>query len=92
MKPLIVLLTVYLLLINALEFLLMHIDKRRARNYKRRIPEFTLLFFSVIGGSIGCMLGMKLCHHKTRHPEFSVGVPLIFSLQVLLAVLGFIYL
>ena len=91
MKPLIVLLTVYLLLINALEFLLMHIDKQRARKNLWRIPEFTLLILSVFGGSIGCMLGMKIWHHKTRHPEFSIGVPLMFSLQVLAAVLISIY-
>ena len=86
MKLLIILLIVYLLLINALEFLLMHIDKQKARKDQWRIPEFTLLLLAAFGGSIGCMLGMKLCHHKTRHWEFTIGVPLMLALQVLLAV------
>lgn len=81
------LLIVYLLLINALEFLLMHIDKQRARKKMWRIPEFVLLFFAAIGGSIGCISGMRTFHHKTRHPVFSIGVPLMFSLQVLCALI-----
>lgn len=80
------LLIVYLLLINALEFVLMHIDKQKARKNLWRIPEFTLLLIAAFGGSIGCLMGMKLCHHKTRHWEFTIGVPLMFALQVLLAV------
>lgn len=80
------LLIVYLLLINALEFLLMHIDKQRARKNLWRIPEFTLLLFAAFGGSIGCLMAMKLCHHKTRHWEFWIGVPIMLALQILLAV------
>ena len=87
MKPLIISLIVYLLLINALEFLLMHIDKKRAINDQWRIPEFNLLMLAVFGGSIGCIAGMRLFHHKTRHPEFSIGVPLILALQVILAII-----
>ena len=85
------LLIIYLLLINAVEFLLMRSDKHRARNNLWRIPEFTLLLLSAIGGSLGCMLGMKLCHHKTRHLEFSIGVPLMFSLQLLAGLLIYLY-
>lgn len=86
MKPFIILLTVYLLLINALEFLLMHIDKQRAKKYQWRIPEFTLLLIAVFGGSLGCIVGMKLCRHKTRHWKFFIGVPFMFALQILLGV------
>ena len=87
MKPLIISLILYLLLINALEFLLMRIDKKRAINDQWRIPEFNLLMLAVFGGSIGCIAGMRLFHHKTRHPEFSLGVPLILALQVRLAII-----
>ena len=82
MKPLML----YLLLINAVSLLLMHIDKRRAIKNLWRIPGSTLLLTAVLGGSIGCMLGMKLCRHKTLHPKFFIGVPLIITLQVLIAV------
>ena len=77
---------VYLLIVNALGFVLMLADKRKARKKKWRIPESTLMLVALIGGSIGCLSGMYLFRHKTRHPKFTVGVPLILALQVVLAV------
>lgn len=77
---------VYLLIVNALGFVLMLADKRKARKKKWRIPESTLMLTALIGGSVGCLSGMYLFRHKTRHPKFTVGVPLILALQVVLAV------
>lgn len=77
---------VYLLIVNALGFVLMLADKRKARKKKWRIPESTLMLVALIGGSIGCLSGMYLFQHKTRHPKFTVGVPLILALQVVFAV------
>lgn len=73
--------TVYLLLINAAGFLLMLIDKRKAKKRKWRIPEKTLLTVAALGGSIGSLAGMYLFHHKTRKPKFSVGIPSILIAQ-----------
>lgn len=78
-------LPVYLFLINALGLLLMRIDKKNAVHHRQRIPELTLLFVAVIGGSIGALVGMYLFRHKTRKPLFSVGLPLILVLQLLLS-------
>ena len=75
------LLLVYLLLINAAGFLLMLADKEKARNHCRRIPERALMLTAVVGGSFGCLLGMFLCHHKTKQFKFSIGLPLLFVLQ-----------
>ena len=77
---------VYLLIVNAFGFVLMLADKRKARKKKWRIPESTLMLVALIGGSVGCLSGMYLFRHKTRHPKFTVGVPLILALQVVLAV------
>ena len=77
---------VYLLIVNALGFVLMLADKRKARKKKWRIPESTLMLVALIGGSIGCLSGMYLFRHKTRHPKFTVGVPLILALQVVFTV------
>lgn len=77
---------VYLFIVNALGFVLMLADKRKARKKKWRIPESTLMLVALIGGSIGCLSGMYLFRHKTRHPKFTVGVPLILALQVVFAV------
>ena len=75
----------YLLIINAAGFLVMTIDKLYARKNMWRIPERTLLGVAAIGGSIGVWLGMYAIRHKTRHVKFVIGVPLILSLQILLA-------
>lgn len=60
----------------------MNIDKKRAVNQKRRIKESTLIFISLIGGSVGMLFGMKIFHHKTKKKLFSAGVPLILILQI----------
>ncbi len=69
---------------SILSFLLMGIDKYKARREKWRISEKTLLLSALLGGSIGTLLGMLLFHHKTRKPRFFLGVPAILILQILL--------
>ncbi len=76
---------VYLLLINAAGCFLMRADKKRAIKKRWRISEATLMTVAALGGSIGTLLGMRLFRHKTQHPKFTVGVPLILLLQMLLA-------
>ena len=56
-------------------------DKEKARHHRRRIPERALILTAVVGGSLGCLLGMYLCRHKTKHFKFRVGLPLLFILQ-----------
>ena len=75
----------YLLLINALGFLLMLIDKQKARKKKWRITEVTLMGVAAIGGSIGSLMGMYTFRHKTKHKKFTIGIPAILIAQLLLA-------
>ena len=79
-------LTIYLILVNAIAFLLMLIDKQKAKKKKWRIPEATLMGSAAIGGSIGALAGMYTFRHKTKHPKFTIGVPVILMLQLILAV------
>lgn len=74
----------YLLLINALGFVFMSVDKYRARKNLWRVPERTLLAFAFLGGSFGVLLGIRLLRHKTRKEKFSVGVPVLFAFHSLL--------
>ena len=74
-------LLVSLFLMNAAGFLV----KQKARRGRWRIPERTLLLLAALGGSVGSLLGMYLFHHKTKHLKFTLGVPLILILQLLLA-------
>lgn len=73
----------YLTIINAVAFILMLLDKEKARQKKWRIKEATLIGVSVIGGSAGGLLGMYLFRHKTRHPKFTVGIPVILCIQLI---------
>jgi uncharacterized membrane protein YsdA (DUF1294 family) len=73
----------YLITVNALGFLLMLIDKAKAKKKKWRIPERTLMTVAAIGGSVGSLLGMYAVRHKTKHPKFTIGIPLILALQII---------
>ena len=75
----------YLLIINAAGFLLMLVDKFKARRGLWRIPEATLMGVAALGGSLGSLIGMYLVRHKTQHPKFTVGIPVILVIQIILA-------
>ena len=74
----------FLLLINALGFLLMLADKQKAKKHLWRIPEAVLLAFAALGGSLGVLLGMYICRHKTKKPLFYLTIPLLLILQLFL--------
>ncbi len=75
---------IYLLLLNAAGFLLMLIDKRKAVKNLWRIPEATLLGIALLGGSLGILGGMYSFRHKTLHLKFTIGIPVILALQIIL--------
>ena len=81
------LLSFYLLIINALGFLLMLVDKWKSRKNRWRVRESTLLLIAALGGSVGSLAGMYLFRHKTRHLKFTLGIPLILAGQCIAAVL-----
>lgn len=84
-----ILFVVYLLSINLAGYISMGIDKKRAVRGAWRIPEATLFFIALLGGSLGSILGMQHFRHKTKHWYFRLGMPFIFILQIFL--LGLFY-
>ena len=82
----ITLIIVYLAVINFISFIVMGVDKHKARKRAWRIPESTLFVLALIGGSIGSIAGMHLFHHKTRHWYFLYGMPAILIIQILLVI------
>lgn len=76
---------IYLIIINILTFLIFGIDKWKARRGKWRIPEGTLIWMSIIGGSVGALMGMYFFHHKTQKRKFNLGIPAILLAQAILA-------
>lgn len=89
MKDIMQIAGLYLLLINGVGFLLMGIDKRRAKRGAWRISEKSLFLSSLLGGTVGAILGMRVFHHKTKHWYFRYGLPALLVLQLALA--GWLY-
>ena len=81
----------YLLLINAAAFVLMLVDKHKAKRHLWRIPERTLMLSAALGGSIGALAGMYTVRHKTKHPKFTVGIPVILVLQITAIIFCYFY-
>ncbi len=75
---------IYLLIINVVAFLAMWIDKRKAQKGKWRISETTLLMLAVLGGSIGGMIGMYTFRHKTKKKRFTIGMPAILIIEIII--------
>ena len=78
------LINIYLIIINIISFLFMGTDKLFAILKKRRISEKTLLLTTIIGGSIGSLLGMFFFRHKIRKPKFLIVVPLSLIILIYL--------
>ena len=85
-KILLSILIIYLIIVNAVGFILMLSDKQKAKKGAWRIPEATLMGVAAIGGSLGAFAGMQLFRHKTKHPKFFIGIPVIIILQIGIAV------
>ena len=79
----------YLVIMNIVGVAVMGIDKSKAKRGAWRIKEATLFTVSLIGGSIGTLLGMYMFRHKTKHIYFVIGMPLILILHIALAVFLF---
>jgi len=75
---------VYLLCINLVTFIAFFVDKYQAIHRRSRIRIVTLLGLAFFGGSIGALAGMYGFRHKIRKDYFTVGVPLIILMQLVL--------
>lgn len=79
----IIVIVIYLVVVNSIGFASMGIDKSKAKRGAWRIPEKTLFLIAILGGSVGSILGMKQFRHKTKHKSFTIGMPAILLVQVL---------
>lgn len=74
----------YIIIINILGYWSMWSDKKRAIQKKYRISEKTLFTIAILGGSLGSIIGMNTCRHKTKHWYFKYGMPAILVVQLIL--------
>ena len=84
----------YIILMELIGFVVCGVDKHKAKKGKWRISEAAIIGIAALGGGLGVLAGMKLFRHKTKHKKFTVGVPLIIILHILIlaAVIYLIYL
>jgi uncharacterized membrane protein YsdA (DUF1294 family) len=72
----------YLGIINLCTFLFFAFDKSRARGDGRRVPEKTLLFLALCGGTPGALYAMNLFRHKTKKYSFQIPLYIIMVVQI----------
>lgn len=74
---------IYLAVISIIAVVVTCYDKIAAtKRPKHRTPEATLLFISVLGGSVAMYITMQVIRHKTKHAKFMIGIPVIMLLQI----------
>ena len=74
---------IYLAVISIIAVVVTCYDKIAAtKRPKHRTPEATLLFISVLGGSVAMDITMQVIRHKTKHAKFMIGIPVIMLLQI----------
>lgn len=86
MKLLIILMVIW----NTIAFIMMGIDKRRARKDAERISEKTLLTSAFIMGAIGIGGGAIVFHHKTKKALFRIALPVALIVNAAV-IYGLIY-
>ncbi len=74
----------YLIFINIMGLLSMYLDKYFSKNNMYRISEKSLFFIAILGGSIGSIIGMYQFRHKTKHKQFTIGLPIILFIQLII--------
>ena len=72
----------YFICINIFSFFIYGIDKFLAVHNKRRVRELFLHLLSLLGGFLGCILGMMFFRHKTRKLRFYIWNILMFVLWI----------
>lgn len=74
--------SIFFVLLNIFTFFLYAADKQKSAKSNRRISEGILIFFTLICGGIGALLGMCFLRHKTKSGKFrfAVAIGLIIAI------------
>ena len=79
----------WLISITLVTFLAFWYDKAVAGSNWTRVPENVLFALTLLGGTVGALVGRRVFHHKTRKVEFRAKFWLVVVIQV--AVVGGLY-
>ena len=77
---------VFILTASLVSFIMCGFDKFCAIHGKRRISEKALLLSAVFFGSAGLLAGMYIFRHKTKKLKFTIGLPTILILEIILVI------
>lgn len=75
-------------IMNVVGLLIMKSDKTKAIKHQYRISEQTLWIVAILFGATGMTVGMKAFHHKTKHIQFKIGLPLLALIEIGLLLYG----
>lgn len=84
--------TCIFVVMSALGFMVMGIDKSKAKKGQWRVKEAVLFAFAILGGAVGSMLGMYIFRHKTKHWYFAVFFPVLALVDIALYLAGMYFL
>ena len=73
---------VVLIALNVSTVLVMGFDKLAASIQFHRVPEIAFYLMTLLGGSVGMLVGMYLFRHKTRKQSFQIVVGLLILVQL----------
>lgn len=76
----------YVSVISLISFGLFGFDKMKAVKRQRRISESTLLAATLLGGTIGALLGMILFRHKISKKSFLFKTVFVIAVQIMAVV------
>lgn len=79
-------LIIYLIAINVIGFIIMFVDKQKAKKGGWRIKEITIFVITLLGGGVGTIAGMYTFRHKTKKLKFTLGLPVVLIMQIALCI------
>lgn len=68
---------------NGYTFFLVRSDKNKAIKKLWRIPEKVFFRWALFLGAGGILLGMYVFRHKTKHYKFTLGMPILFLINLI---------
>lgn len=83
---------VYRIVISIISFIVIGIDKSKAKKGDWRVREATLIILAFLGGAIGVLFGMVFFNHKTKKQRFYIGIPAIYILNRIMTTIITVYL
>ncbi len=81
----------FFITLNIGSFIYFGLDKRKAQKSRHRITETKLLIMTLIGGTIGSILGMLIFNHKTAKKSFILKILVIMLIQIFVIYLIYKY-